>query len=389
MATIQEKLTNVKASMSMSLNNYDEVIDCWFDAIISNKNLLLISDPGEGKTMFYNEFLKHVDEIVSKEKFGFYALFHSHFKPEDELGPMDIQQFNQGKYTRCIDNYVADKRCIFAMMDELPRAGSVKTINMTLFNERIVKIGNQIVNSNIISFIAGVNSEMKNPDDDAINRRFLLRRVLPTITETEVIDFLKSKGTRQKAKDNPATATISIKDLAQAKAETKLIANTEATKEAYEAAQHVIQLLLKEKIKVSRRTLDWWMDVAACATWFDGRTRIDTQDLNCGKDILWLFIEEQKAVNKIINEVVNTELDAFYRKLENIKLLASPVMNEEESDLKKIRPIADGIKKQKEEFSKMSVSKRNESEFKRVGKEIEKIHRELVTKCTAIFQGNA
>jgi len=147
---------------------------------------LVIGPPGTAKTEITTKFA----ELIDATKFQYLLTRFS--EPSELFGPMDINAFNEGKYTIRTDKMLPDVQIAF--LDEVFQ-GSSAILNtlLTILNERIYYNGSERQNIPLISMIGASNIMPEDPWLKAFADRFILRSDL-TPVENEQIEELIEKG---------------------------------------------------------------------------------------------------------------------------------------------------------------------------------------------------
>ncbi|HPC24330.1 MAG TPA: AAA family ATPase, partial [Fervidobacterium sp.] len=130
----------------------DEEIDTIACAFLTGTNVLLIGEPGTGKSLVVNEFAKLVG--MGPENGYFHYLLTKYTEPSEILGPIDIKSLREGKYEVITKNKLPEASLVF--LDEVFNANSaILNSLLTLINEKKLILGNMYKNMDDLICVYG------------------------------------------------------------------------------------------------------------------------------------------------------------------------------------------------------------------------------------------
>jgi len=161
----------------------DEEIDTVACGFLTGTNILLIGEPGTGKSLIVNEFAKLVG--MGPENGYFHYLLTKYTEPSEILGPIDIKSLREGKYEVITKNKLPEASLVF--LDEVFNANSaILNSLLTLINEKKLILGNIYKSMDDLVCVYGASNHV--PQDplllaffDRFPIRLLVRHVEPSI----------------------------------------------------------------------------------------------------------------------------------------------------------------------------------------------------------------
>jgi len=161
----------------------DEEIDTIACAFLTGTNVLLIGEPGTGKSLVVNEFAKLVG--MGPENGYFHYLLTKYTEPSEILGPIDIKSLREGKYEVITKNKLPEASLVF--LDEVFNANSaILNSLLTLINEKKLILGNMYKNMDDLICVYGASNHV--PQDplllaffDRFPIRLLVKHVEPSV----------------------------------------------------------------------------------------------------------------------------------------------------------------------------------------------------------------
>src|SRR5205823_1979953 len=131
---LQEKFTTMRRELSTALIERDEEIDLVLTALIAQEHVLLVGQPGCGKSLLLDSVMKWMHGR------RFSILFTKFTCPEEVVGPISIAGLKEDKYRRVTTGKLPEAELAF--LDEAFK-GSSAILNtlLRILNERVFENG--------------------------------------------------------------------------------------------------------------------------------------------------------------------------------------------------------------------------------------------------------
>lgn len=144
-----------------------EVFESLLDSLIAKQHVLLLGPPGTAKTKTTGAFAK------AAGKSFFDVQLHRQLPLEEIFGPLNIPEFEKGKYVRRNANFAPEAEIV--LLDEVFKAGGV-ALNplLTYLESRTVKQDGVSVPVKT-EMVVGVSNELPEDGLEALNDRFICR----------------------------------------------------------------------------------------------------------------------------------------------------------------------------------------------------------------------
>lgn len=179
---------NVRDRLKQEFVGKDQVIDLLLICAMAHEHLLLVGPPGTAKS----ELVKRFVLLLGARKAAgdlFEYLLTRFTEPNEIFGPVNIEQFQKGTFTRTIERALPSARVAF--LDEVFKANSaILNALLTILNERFFFNGLEQVTVPLISVYGATNEVPTGDDLAAIYDRFLLRVRTDNVSERQFRDLL-------------------------------------------------------------------------------------------------------------------------------------------------------------------------------------------------------
>ena len=161
----------------------DRVLDLMTLALVCREHMLLLGQPGSGKSELVQRFARGIKSGV------FQYLLTRFTEPAELFGPIDIKEFQNGRYTIITDGMLPTAQVAF--LDEVFQASSaILNTLLNVVHERTFHNGSVAQQVPLITLFAASNTL---PDDtalDAFTDRFVLRIEVRPVGDNALGDLI-------------------------------------------------------------------------------------------------------------------------------------------------------------------------------------------------------
>ncbi|MBA2324628.1 MAG: AAA family ATPase [Pseudonocardiales bacterium] len=289
----------------------DETIEVIALATLCREHVLLIGPPGTAKTALLNRFAQ-LFGTTDEKALTFTYLLTRFTEPTELFGPVDITQFQQGRYRVKTDGMLP--RVPLAFLDEVFE-GSSAILNslLTLINERVFYNGSQPEPSELITLLGSSNQIPEDPVLAAFSDRFLLRTELSYVADDELgrvlhngwageQQLIRAAGEGRSLVAPSMDASFTLAKLAVLQDAVAKVDLSPITASYLE----VLRSLRRDKIAFSDRRAVKAQKVFAASAVLDGRRAADPTDLGM-LAYLWTERRDQDTIRRAL-EVKGIEI---------------------------------------------------------------------------------
>lgn len=278
----------------------ETIIDSMVIALLTDQNVLLLGNPGTGKTYL----TKHFAEVFANDSFFHYLLTKT-TKPEEIFGPISFTALKQDKFEHNVKGKMLEKEVV--LFDEIFKAGS-SLLNsfLTILNEHLFFNGTEILK---IPMRLCVGCSNEYPEDESLNAlfdRFLIKFWVEYIQDRSVLKSALTNGFDQ------TTVRFTPDELDKMKQEMGQIAFTNSNAETL---LNIKEALAAEGIEISDRTLFALPKLIKAKAYVSGRTTICPSDFQILSEVVWRTHKDRPICAQVIGNVS----DPFGSRLQAIK----------------------------------------------------------------------
>lgn len=308
--SIIEKIIDIISVLNQKFYEREDEIEGMILALLSKQHVLLIGDPGTGKSLLSMELSKIIDNSSY-----FQWLMTKYTTPEELFGSLSIKELEQGIHKRNTKGKLPEAELVF--LDEIFKSNSaILNSLLTLINERLFYNNSAPVKSPLISLI-GASNEYPEEDEglEALFDRLLLRYEVKEIRDrNNYISMLKGKN------DDLETPSLSLIELEIAQ---KQLLKVNVSEEIYATLADIVQALNDEGIRPSARRVKNSIQVLKAKAFINKRKDVILKDLLILEHILWNQIHEKEIAIQIIKEhaqdIVEKTLEDILNENKDIK----------------------------------------------------------------------
>lgn len=280
-----------------------EIIRLLVISTIAGEHMVLVGPPGTAKSAIIRMFAR----LVNASYFEY--LLTRFTEPNELFGPVDIQAFREGRYTRRTEKMLPQAEIVF--LDEIFKSNSaILNSLLTVINERRYSNGPDVVDVPLISLFAASN-EVPNDDNlSAMFDRFLLR-VLSDNLDSYHFHELLNRGVaheirKMSGNDSSIKPIISAHDLRRLQSDFgRFMVFPEDFMAKYKG---LIFQIRSEGITVSDRRAVKLLKLFAASAVFDGREQVVDGDFFILRH-MWNNLDQAELLEEIVNPIV----DGYYR----------------------------------------------------------------------------
>lgn len=271
----------------------DAEIACLLTALVAEEHVLLLGDPGTGKSALTNAFAGALGAPT------FTLLFTRYTVPEEVFGPVSLQGLERDEYRRVTTGYAPDAQVWF--LDEIFKANSaILNSLLTGLNERVFDNGGR--RSAIpLEICIGASNELAQDDSlGALSDRFVLRRWVSYVKDRDALRGLLLAGSKPRVTATLSREALTVLRAARAQVDVEPVIDAILDVKAELSAKHGI-------VPSDRRWGKAVKLVQAQAA-LAGRTVATGDDLLVLADALWDEPEERAAIYATIARMADPDL---------------------------------------------------------------------------------
>ena len=330
----REKMEKLEEEMNSKYINRREEIRGLFVTMLARGNMVLLGQAGTAKT----DMVQTLARAIQSDCFE--TILTRTSSPEELFGAYDIRELEQGNYIRNTKNTLATAQ--FGFIDEVFKCNSAVLNGLLgVMAQRTYRNGNSTPSPIPLQLLVGASNELPEGGTDgelaALWDRFELRYVVDYIKdEKSFIKLLSING------DLEPKTVIPIDEIIAAQSEVKEV--------EFSPIEQILvgiwKRMKEEGMSISDRKWRNSLKYLKANAWLEGRNKLDEDDAEILKHMLWQNPEQIKKVRKIISEFANPE-SAQAQELSDAALEMMAVLGEYSDDEEENRKNDRGTKAQK------------------------------------------
>jgi len=363
MKVLQEKsnkLQGILGALNSKFRERKELNIAMMVGLLSKKNVFVLGPPGTAKSAGADALCK----AVTGSRY-FQHLMGKLTTADEIFGSPDIGALKAGRFQRNTDNMLPDAHIAF--LDEVFKSSSaVLNTTLSLMNERTFNNGGKMV-ACPLQLVVGASNEIPESEElGALYDRFTIRVAVDYIQKDASMADLLVNGI-----DNVPMPTMTLDEL---EAEQEAAASLVISKEVVDAILELRALCRKEGIQVSDRKWVQAMSVVRAYAYLNGRTQVETEDLEVLENVLWDRPEQRKAVRSLVSKVSNP----IGEKVMKITDAVQSVFAELKKDRNKIGDASNKIKGAVRQLEELHKKYQNNAKVKQALEESKAIQKEIL-----------
>lgn len=292
--TVQSKFQQAYREINAGMIERDEEINLVMVALLSGEHVILVSEPGQGKSMLADAI---VDMFLLPDP-AFKYILNRYTEPAEILGPIDIPGLKAGDHRHITKGKLPE--AAIAFIDETFKGSSaILNVLLRILNERKFQNGLTDMACPLLTCIGASNewgTEAK--ELGALFDRFLFRKEMRAISTESNIDrlmFGNDVGIN-------LTQKVSLDELKGAQVEIRQ--NVLWSPEAKEAAHTIRRKLAAQGIQIGDRRLRKSSLACSAQSWLHGNPCVTTDDLEILAHMWWSDpVSHPQTVAEIVTEV--------------------------------------------------------------------------------------
>lgn len=312
-----EKLNNISCELKNIFVERDSVIDNSIKALVTGQTVLLIGPPGTAKSALANELCNRIE---SGRYFSW--LLNRTSDPAEILGPFSIKEMENDKFVRVTKSKLPEAEIVF--LDEIFKCNE-PTLNILLpiINEKLFYNDGLPVDVPLVTLFAASNEF---PEEDsllALYDRMIYRMYV------DYIGDVQNKMTMFKrfldGPDGDSHTTVELDEILFLREALSEVRVDESILKEY---IYLMNALMQEGVIVSDRRQNECLKVLKANALLNGRDRVETEDFESLRDVLWNDLEDMEVVEEILKERLLSPFEKEYNEvIEKYDSIASATKN--------------------------------------------------------------
>jgi len=314
--TLLSKYTAIIEFLNSQNVERREAIDLVGLSVISGIDVLLLGDPGTGKTWLLELLTEHC--IDGAELFT--HLLAKDMSADELLGPRDIMAMKSGKIARLMDGYLPTAN--LAYLDEIFKS-SPPLLNplLDITANRVLKIGGKVVDcSQLISIVMSSN-ELPDREDlqafrDRIGATLFVQPVRTPEGRRAVTDIQLDFQTNGINTD--ALVPLTLDEIHAIRDEVRQVKVSDEIREKMVDAQ---QKLLEHGHPPSQRRIGQAWKLIKARAWSEGRRQVASDDFLPCQHVFWNHPDNRETARAVVLDIASV----FTRKAARLRDKMEPV----------------------------------------------------------------
>lgn len=272
-------------------------------ALMGKTNVLLLGDPGVGKTLMVTDWSKHLHDAAL-----FTTLMSEFSVPDDIAGAPSLKALENDIYKRNTTNMLPEAEIVH--LDEVFKSNSaVLNFLLEVMNERRFHNGGELVDVPLQTLV-GSSNELPEREDglDAFLDRFVIKFQVDPVTETanrmRVMDSFLNK-------DNREQEPLTLLSMEELKAVQDKVSQVSVPMACRKILLDLVRDLEKDHIYVSARVINQTLRIVQAEALFEGRNEAIEDDLAICRHTFWKEPEHEKIIYAKILSRISPDKDAL------------------------------------------------------------------------------
>ena len=302
-STPRASVNATEAALRAAVFERDEIARLSIACAIAGQHVLLLGEPGTGKSYFAEALASAIDARA------FVYLMTRTTTPEEIVGAPDMKRWaDTGERVLRTAHKLAAADVGF--LDEIWKSnGVVLNALLRLLNERTY-VDDLGEHRSPLRFVISASNETPEPGEvDAVYDRFLVRYFVEPVQDPA----LRRAMARRQLPPRPSR-TMTLADLDAAKAEASALPVDDAALDALDA---VLRDLRAKGIVVSDRRFVATVSLMQALAWMDGRASVSASYVETARHTTWSRVDQRATVDVIV-EAHLPKIDSDLTKLAKV-----------------------------------------------------------------------
>ena len=323
------KLNKISEDLNKEFFEREHVIKTILRGLISGQPVLLLGEPGTGKSAFITALTKRIENANY-----FQWLLNRTSDPAEILGPYSIKDMENDKFKRVTTGKLPEAEITF--VDEIFKANE-PTLNMLLpiINEKIFYNDGVATKVPLLGFFCASNETPEEGEG--------LEALYDRIINKVYVNYISDKSNKEKmfltniAKRNGTFAnslnnvTISIDEIRAMQEEVNYV---EVPKSVLKDFNKIINALMKDSMVFSDRRQNECIKALQTEAFINGRDKVIDDDFIALTDILWIKESDITTVESEIKKIVDPYSDKYNEYLRKFNEIKSDIESVSDPALK-------------------------------------------------------
>jgi len=288
--TVLTKFIALADHLKSQFVDRDAIIDASLAAIASGQHVLLLGEPGTGKSALVNAICSSID---GASYFGW--LLTKASPPEELLGPLSLRGLENDEYRRVTAAKLPEAHVAF--LDEIWKANStVLNALLSILNERTFYNGATPQKCPLVAAFGASNEYPTDTELAALYDRFLVRFWVERLDPAGLVAMLG------KPEPRPLPGALTLADIETARREVAAVKLSQAGLDLMASCKSAAD---GAGFSASDRR---WRQIARylrAVAWYGGEAEVSDATLMALKDVLWREHKERPAVMTTIGKLAS------------------------------------------------------------------------------------
>lgn len=336
-----QKLIDIKTALNQKYFEREKEIEAILIALLSRQHMLMIGDPGTGKSALSADLAKIVQGM------NYFQWLLTRFStPEEVFGALSLKDLEQGVYKRNTANKMPEAHITF--LDEIFKANSaILNSLLTLINERIFYNNGHPTQVPLMSVIGSSNEYPEEGEGlEALFDRFLLRFEVNYIQDHNNFISMMKGG-------NTPLPSITMDELRELQFFTDMV---HIPDEVYQKLVEIRTELADEAIYPSDRRFKQSLSVLRAKALLEQRQQVEVNDIVFLENALWETPDQKELTSDIVRALAQDTVARMLDQAKNdLKEISDSLKQDNSTDAtleatEKIKSIIKEIEKAKVDY---------------------------------------
>lgn len=311
LSDIVKKINNIKDDMNGLFVDRKQIINDMFLAVVSKQHMVMIGDPGVGKSALVNDLTSRIEKsnIFSWQ-------LNKTTDPSELFGPFSIKAMENDSFARKTEGTLIDAH--IAYLDEVFKANSaVLNSLLQITNERTFNNDGKTITCPLISIFASSNEWGEEEGLEAFTDRFIIKHHIKYLNSRDLKKLLTIKIEKKSSKCNDKLTLKEIEYLHNN------LESVTISKKVLTMYIQCISLLKKSDVVISDRKAVQCLDILKASALLDDRLECIASDLKSLTNVLW----DGKCNISIVTDIIEEIIFPLKKEYDSIKSDINSIIN--------------------------------------------------------------